>query len=266
MLRIYKRFWAVNWAEQWQYRANLLMYLAYWLVRPIVYLAVWAAVAQAQPNGQLNGFTAADFAAYYLVVLLVDIVTASITIHILAFKIQDGTIANEILRPTHPVLVNTLVNNVAFKALQLFVFIPVWIVLIVLFQPTMTITLSSVLLALPALIIGFVINFLFDSLVTILAFWTTRVWSIQELFFALSGMFSGGFVPLVMLPGWMQTIAGILPFQLWISFPTLVLLNRMPMDQILWNYGLQLVWGAIFLVGFNAVWSRALKRFSAVGA
>ena len=40
MMRIYRRFWQVNWAEQWQYRANLLMYLLYWLVSPIVYLSV----------------------------------------------------------------------------------------------------------------------------------------------------------------------------------------------------------------------------------
>ena len=38
MLRIYKRFWQVNWAEQWQYRANLMMYLLYGLVSPVVYL------------------------------------------------------------------------------------------------------------------------------------------------------------------------------------------------------------------------------------
>jgi ABC-type uncharacterized transport system permease subunit len=42
MLRIYRRLWAVNWAEQWQYRANLLMYLLYWLVSPIIYLVVWS--------------------------------------------------------------------------------------------------------------------------------------------------------------------------------------------------------------------------------
>jgi ABC-type uncharacterized transport system permease subunit len=43
----YQRFWQVNWAEQWQYRANLLMYLLYWLVSPVVYLSVWSSVATA---------------------------------------------------------------------------------------------------------------------------------------------------------------------------------------------------------------------------
>ena len=45
MLRIYKRLWQVNWAEHWQYRANLMMYVLYGLVSPVVYLAVWTSIA-----------------------------------------------------------------------------------------------------------------------------------------------------------------------------------------------------------------------------
>jgi ABC-2 type transport system permease protein len=88
MLQIYKRLWQVNWAEQWQYRANLLMYLLYWLVSPIVYLSVWTTVANSQ--GSVNGLTANDFVTYYMVLLIVDQLTSDITIHILAYRIQDG--------------------------------------------------------------------------------------------------------------------------------------------------------------------------------
>src|SRR5215207_6632119 len=109
MLRIYRRMWQVNWAEQWQYRANLLMYLLYWLVSPIVYLAVWTTVANSQ--GSVQGLTANDFTTYYLTLLIVDNLTSDITIHLLAYKIKDGTLAGELLKPVHPVLTNTLINN-----------------------------------------------------------------------------------------------------------------------------------------------------------
>src|ERR1041385_2358388 len=113
MLRIYQRMWQVNWAEQWQYRANLLMYLAFWLVSPIVYLAVWTTVARSQ--GSVNGLTAQDFIAYYMILLIVDIATSDITIHILGYRIQDGTLSNQLLLPIHPILTQVLVNNLAFK-------------------------------------------------------------------------------------------------------------------------------------------------------
>src|SRR5262245_55500911 len=112
MVRIYQRLWQVNWAEQWQYRANLSMYLLYWMVSPIVYLAVWTAVARSQ--GSVGGLTANDFATYYLLLLLVDVMTSEITIHILGYKVQDGSLSGELLLPMHPVLTRTLVNNIAF--------------------------------------------------------------------------------------------------------------------------------------------------------
>ena len=108
MLKIFRRLWQVNWAEQWQYRANLLMYLFYWLVSPIIYLAVWTSIANAK--GSVNGFTANDFITYYMTLLIVDQVTSNITLHIFAYKVQDGSLSGELIRPIHPMLTNTLVK------------------------------------------------------------------------------------------------------------------------------------------------------------
>ena len=70
MLKIFQRLWQVNWAEQWQYRANLVMYLLFWLVSPVVYLAVWTTIARSQ--GSVNGLTPNDFVTYYMTLLIVD--------------------------------------------------------------------------------------------------------------------------------------------------------------------------------------------------
>ena len=264
MIEIYKRFWQVNWAEQWQYRANLLMYLAYWLVSPIVYLAVWTAIANAE--GSINGLTANDFVAYYLTLLPVDIITSSITIHVLAFKIQEGTISNELMQPVHPILTNTLMNNIAFKALTLIAFVPIWVVLVLLFRPTLAIAPLNLLLAIPALVAGFLIRFLIDSLITLVAFWTTRVWAIWQFNEALSMLLNGAFVPLALMPAWAQLIAQVLPYQLGLSFPVLLILNWLPAEALALNFGLQLAWLAALYAAFAFLWKRALRQFSAVGA
>lgn len=264
MLNIYKRFWQVNWAEQWQYRANLVMYLAYWLVAPIVYLAVWTTIAREQ--GSVNGMTANDFAAYYLTLLPVDIITASIVIHVLAYKIQEGTISNELLQPVHPILTNTMVNNVAFKVLNLIVFVPIWIVLVLLFQPQFSYTWQSLLLALPALAIGFITRFLLSSCVTLIAFWTTRVWSIWQFTEAAGTLLNGAFVPLALMPFWVQSLALVLPFQLGLSFPVLLLLNKLTPEQIMLNFALGVFWSLALFGLFMLMWKRAIKQYSAVGA
>ena len=52
MFKIFQRLWQVTWAEQWQYRANLIMYLLYWLVSPIIYLAVWTSIASSNSHAK----------------------------------------------------------------------------------------------------------------------------------------------------------------------------------------------------------------------
>jgi ABC-2 type transport system permease protein len=265
MWKIYRRFWQVNWAEQWQYRANLLMYLLYWLVSPIVYLAVWVSIANSQ--GDVNGLTANDFITYYLVLLLVQQLTSDITIHILAYKIQDGTLSGELIRPVHPILTNILVNNLAFKALTFIVLIPVWLVLVLLFKPDFSaVTWQSLLLSVPAIFLGFGISFLFGAIITCMAFWTTRVYSLSEFFYALAVLFSGQFVPLALMPPIIQQIATYLPFQYMIYFPTLLILNRVPKEDIIPTFTSGVLWLLVLFGLFQLVWKQGVKRFSAVGA
>lgn len=265
MLTIFRRLWQVNWAEQWQYRANLIMYLLYWLVSPIIYLAVWTSIASSK--GNVNGLTADDFTAYYMTLLVVDQITSNIVIHTFAFKVQDGSLSGELVRPIHPMLTNALVNNIAFKALTIMGFIPIWSILYFLFRPDFSgVTLAGILLSIPAMILGFLVGFLLSAAVTSLAFWTTRVYSIHEFFYALILLFSGQFVPLTLMPKLIQDIAQYLPFQLLIYYPIQLILGKLSSAQIVQGYVLGLVWLAISIVVFNRVWRNGVKRYSAVGA
>jgi ABC-2 type transport system permease protein len=265
MFLIFQRLWQVNWAEQWQYRANLIMYLLYWLVSPIIYLAVWTSIASSK--GDVNGFTANDFITYYMTLLIVDQITSNIIIHTFAYKIQDGTLSGELIKPIHPMLTNALVNNVAFKGLTLMGLIPIWIILFFLFRPDFSsVTLSGILLSLPAMIIGFFIGYLLSATITALAFWTTRVYSVHEFFYALIVLFSGHFVPLTLMPKLIQDIAQFLPFQFLIYFPVQLILGNLSAAQITQGFVTAIIWLVISLALFSWTWRNGVKRFSAVGA
>jgi ABC-2 type transport system permease protein len=265
MLRIYQRLWQTNWAEQWQYRANLLMYLLYWLVSPIVYLAVWTTVANSQ--GSVKGLTANDFITYYMTLLIVDTLASDITIHLLAYKIQDGTLAGELLKPVHPILTATLVNNLAFKALTFMALIPVWLVLSLLVRPDFSaVTPLSLLLAVPAVVLGFAISFLLGATLTCVAFWTTRVFALAEFYWAIVILFAGQFVPLDLMPPIIQQIAQFLPFQLLKYFPIQLILGKLPPEVIVRDFVMGVVWLGISLALFQVVWRAGVKQFSAVGA
>ena len=265
MLKIYKRLWQVNWAEQWQYRANLLMYLLYWLVSPVVYLAVWTTIARSQ--GSVSGLTPNDFITYYMTLLIVDQLTSDITIHVFAYKVQDGTLSSELIRPIHPMLTNALVNNLAFKALTFMALIPVWLVLWLLYQPDFSaVTWRGILLAVPAVLLGFSTGFLLSAAITCVSFWTTRVWALYEFYSGFLVLFSGQFVPLQLMPPVIQVAARYLPFQLLKYFPIQLVLGRLSQADIIQGYVTGVVWLVAAWFLFRWVWSRGIKKYSAVGA
>ncbi len=265
MFLIFKRLWQVNWAEQWQYRANLLMYLLYFLVSPILYLAVWTSIASAR--GEVNGFTVNDFVTYYMMLLICDQITSNIIIHTFAYKIQDGSLSGELTKPIHPMLTNAMINNIAFKALSMIGLIPIWMILFLIFQPDFSgVTLVNVLLAIPNMIVAFFVGYLLSAAITALAFWTTRVYSIHEFYFAFILLFSGQFVPLPLMPKLVQDVAQYLPFQLFIYYPVQLILGKLSPEQIIQGYVSAGVWLVISLALFNFVWRNGVKRYSAVGA
>jgi len=265
MINIFKRLWQVNWAEQWQYRANLIMYIFYWLVSPIIYLAVWTSIANA--NGDVNGLTANDFITYYMILLICDQLTSNIIIHIFAYKIQDGTLSSELIKPIHPMLTNTLVNDIAFKSLNMMILTPIWIILALLFKPDFaSVSIEGILLSIPALLLGYLINFLLSGTITSVAFWTTRVYSIHEFYYACILLFAGQFVPLQLMPQVIQSMAKFLPFQLFMYLPIQIIQGNLNMNEILQGYLTGAIWLAVAWIVFRWVWREGVKRFSAVGA
>jgi ABC-2 type transport system permease protein len=123
-----------------------------------------------------------------------------------------------------------------------------------------------VLLAVPAVILGFAISFLFGATITCLAFWTTRVYAISEFYYSLVILFAGQFVPLDLMPPVIQNIAQYLPFQLLRYFPIQLILNKLPPEVVIRDFVLAVFWFLVALALFRWVWREGLKKFSAVGA
>jgi ABC-2 type transport system permease protein len=164
-------------------------------------------------------------------------------------------------------LTNALVNNIAFKILTILGFVPIWTILFLLYKPDYSsVTWTGILLAIPAMLLGFFVGFLLSASVTSIAFWTTRVYSINDFYWALKLLFSGLFVPLTLMPKAVQVIASYLPYQLQIYFPIELLLGKLSGQQIIQGYLTGIVWLVVSIIIFNLIWRNGVKRYSAVGA
>jgi ABC-2 type transport system permease protein len=123
-----------------------------------------------------------------------------------------------------------------------------------------------VALAVPAVVMATVLNFLWGYCVAMVAFWTTKNGAINRVYWSVAMFLGGRIAPLAVLPPALQAAARYLPFQTMFAFPIEVAMGRRTGDQILHNYLLQLAWIAIGLVVWRLAWRAGLKRYSAVGA
>lgn len=256
-------------AQMLQYRFSILIWAVWGFVGPMLSLAVWSAATAAR-GGAIQtasgaSFGRADFAAYFLVFLIVGHLTMSWDAFEFAFRIQSGSLSPRLLKPLHPIHAD-VATNIGFKLVTSAMLIPVWILLFALLKPTPPVSFVSLLLAVPAVVLAGISRYVWQYTLAVLAFWTTRVDAVNQLYFTLDGFLSGRIAPLALLPGWLGVLAAWSPFRGMGAFPVELVLGRVPADQILPGFALQIVWLAVGLIAFRALWAAGIRQYSAVGA
>ena len=256
-------------AQMLQYRFGILIWAIWGFVGPLISLAVWSAASAAHggtiSNGSGASFTQSDFTAYFLTFMIVGHLIMSWDAFEFAYRVRDGNLSPRLLKPLHPIHTD-VASNIAFKLATSAMILPAWILLFVLLHPTPPHSLGSFLLGIPAVLLAGMLRYIWQYSLALIAFWTTRVEAINQLYFTLDGFLAGRIAPLALLPGWMGTAAIYSPFRSMGAFPVELLLGRVPPDQILPGFMLQIVWLVVGLGVFRLLWSRGIRQYSAVGA
>lgn len=248
-------------AVQFQYRAGMVIWMLEVLLEPVVYMIVWQS---AVGGGSLGGYAAADFAAYYVVLLVVSHFTAMWHMWLYEFRIREGQFNADLLRPVHPIH-QDITSNIAYKLFMLVVVIPALIFFVLLFQPRLEPPLWAAALFPLAVLLAGVLNFLMGWVVAMAAFWTVRIMAINQFYFLTSLFLSGFIAPLAVLPEALQALANALPFKWTLSFPVELLLGRLSPAETLAGFGAQVAWIAAFVALLLMVWRQAVRRYGAVG-
>jgi ABC-2 type transport system permease protein len=250
-------------AVQLQYRVAMAIWMIELVLQPVIYLVVWTTVARSS-GGQVGGYTAPDFAAYYIVLMIVGHITLIWHMWEYEYLIRQGILSTRLLRPVHPIHEDAS-QNIAYKLLMLVVLVPSVLLCIVLFQPAFTAPASTLLIFIPAVLLAGILSFIVGWIVAMAAFWTTRIMAINQLYFVGMFFFSGQIAPLELLPSAVQTIAGLLPFRWMIGFPVGVLLGRVSDDAVANGLIAQLIWIGASVFVLRLIWRAGVRRFGAVG-
>ncbi len=256
----------VTYKEWAAYRTHSMVSIfvgpVYFLVQYFIWTAVYGDTAV------LAGMELSQTIRYFGVTALIGYLTMDFADWNLQMLIRTGKYLTFSLRPINHSFF-ALAQKVGHRFLGFYVeFVPCFIIFSLLFHKSMLPkqlgwTLLSVALA-------FLMNFYVNYTLGMVAFWLVDANGIRHVFALISAFFSGGLIPLVFFPNWVQVIQFALPFQYILYVPAMVWTGKYTLGGITMSIphivGIQGAAVLLMILFSKTVNHFALKRFTGVGA
>lgn len=263
LFNLYKAQCRMTLARYLQYRIELHIWLAQIIFRPIVFLVVWASAAAAM-GGRLRGFTPGDFAAYFIVAMLVHHFTLAWLTVEWEPLIKNGDLSYMLMRPSH-IVHRYIGENLTFKFATMPFMLLTGLGLAMAFKPSFAFVGWSLAAAMPALLLAAALFFVVTWCIGMMSFFTTAIEALISAFLFLMLLFSGQMAPISVAPPTIQALAYKLPFWWMIGFPTQLILGQLQPSQAVQGLLIQVFWiGTTWGVAL-VLWRRGLKVYTAVG-
>lgn len=233
------------------------------ICEPIVYLTVWQSVAAAR-GGAIDGYSAGALAAYYVAWIFVRVANLVQSPAEFEHRVQRGGFNSILLQPIHPVhrdLARFLGSKLGMYASCL----PLAALMIAVFDPSFRLSYAHCLAFACALVFAYIIRSLYNWVVGMAAFWSTRVQAYAGISVLLEMILSGRLLPVQIMPSSLYRFAVWSPFYCAFGFPIDVLVSGMDDMQVAAGFAKQVLWVAVFSVVICIVWRKAVRRYTGVG-
>lgn len=261
VLRAYPTLVRVGLAEAIAYRAEMLVWMLT-MTMPLVSLALWSAVSASAPVGR---FTQRDFVVYFLATLVVRQLTGSWIVWELNQDIKNGTLAQRLLKPIHPLYAYSA-GNLAAVPMRALLALPIAMVALVAeghgFLPRDPVVVAIFVVSLVG---AWLITFFTMALVGALGFFLESSTSVFDAWFAGFVLLSGYVVPLSLFPPWVRALASVLPFRYTLAFPVEAIIGMLDRRAALENLAVQWFFVALSAVGALALFRRGVRKWQAFG-
>jgi ABC-2 type transport system permease protein len=117
----------------------------------------------------------------------------------------------------------------------------------------------------PALLMSALIQFSIAYCFGLLTFWFLDIQGFVILSMAIETVLGGQMFPLDLLPAWIYRTAQFLPFYYQMYFPGAILTGRIDQAAAVQGLGIQACWVIALLLLNQVLWTRGLRRHTAVG-
>ena len=253
--------------ERLVYRADFMFATLVRFLPIVTQVFLWKAVYEASPRPVINSYTYEDMVAYSLLVMVGRAFSSmpGLTTGI-ARDIREGTIKKFLIQPID-LLDYLFWHRVAHKLVYYAVALVPFVLVFWLCRDYFRGWPDGITIAgwCVSLVLAFLIGFLIESLMGLVAFWFLEVSSLVFIYMLLSYFLSGHMLPLDWLPAPYGDWIRLLPFKYLAFVPAAVLLQKYDHNELAFELGLGFAWVlALYLLNRLAL-ARGLRRYSAYG-
>jgi ABC-2 type transport system permease protein len=248
------------------YRVNFLFRSTFGLIPLFATISLWRAV-YASNNGNVAGYHLAEMISYYLVVTIVDALSAVYDDDWqIAADIRDGKISQFLLQPIDYLKYRLCLFTAGRLMYSTLSILPVGAFILLqreYFLPprdvqTFVCFLFSV--GLTALL-----QFLISYTLALLAFWVLEISTFIFIIFAFEYIAGGHLFPLDILPPLLTKILFLTPFPYQMFFPVSIYVGKITGVALYQGLAIQLSWVIAFYFIARLFWNRGIRKYSAVG-
>ena len=251
----------VGFSEALAYRAETLVWIAA-TTMPLVMLALWHTVAREAP---IAGFGASQMVGYFLSMFIVRQLTGSWAVWLINMEVRDGTLAQRMLRPVHPLLAYAL-SAFAELPVRSFLAVPLATVALVVFAGSQLVRDARLWALWILSILGaWLITLLANLAIGCLALFVESSTKMMDVWLALYFVFSGYLFPVALFPPAVRRAIDWLPFRYQLGLPVEIMTGRHDFATALAMLGHQWLMVLVMLAIVALVWRGGVKRFAAYG-
>lgn len=259
-MRKLKAVFSILFKDNLNYRAQAVVWILTAVVPTLTTAYVWIAASGGRDLGQ---FSQPQLLVYFLgAIMLANITTSAIGFD-MGQEIKDGKLSFYLVRPLD-YFSYQFIANVAWRLFRSLIFVPFFLILVIIYwhqlaQVHLHFDIGFWLLV----IIGHLISFFIGFAIGGMALHFEEVRAAAMLFILSNLLFSGQLAPVSLMPPFLQSLAGVLPFRYVMSVPLEHMVGHQSNTQSLVLLGCAWV-VTLFLIG-QVIYRFGLKRYSAIG-
>lgn len=250
------------------YRVNYLTRTLFSFIPLFAMLSLWRTVYAGKEAGTaLAGYTEAQMIFYYLLVAVVDVLTAvNEDDWQIAADIREGNISQFLLKPIDYLWYRLCLffsGRIAFVSMAC---VPLALFIFCFRQYFVAPAGVTAIVAFPAaLLLTALLQFFISYTMAMLAFWLLEISTFIFILFAFEYVASGHLFPLDLLPPAVEHALWFTPFPSMLYTPIGIYMGRIAGAELVRCLFVQLVW---VLIGYGLArfaWRRGIKKYAAFG-